>query len=325
MVRGSRHSKNAGTMGSEAITYAEKRALGYGTVAERLGKESTVNFWDCRLTLQPARDPVCTPLGIVYGKEDILECLLRQKEKIKRKLKTWLDFHRNVKSNTYKWMPVKAESNLEDFTKSDNVIEDKNTFTNTLCSERKSCTLDKKTLVYGGVATYSNQKILKSFWVDGETDSHWRGFFSRRKAHSRPNSYTICPTTGEKLELKDLISLKFNAYTSATENSSVSQYVDPITKDPLTNRSNLLCIRPTGDVVLLKTYITIIEPSGIYANLRLKKKDIIVLKKGGTGFANHDGKTVIAREHSILGFLPTLTDLRGQHSGSGAKSGLVIF
>lgn len=38
---GSRHSKNAGTMGSEAQTYHERKALGYGTVCERLGKVRT--------------------------------------------------------------------------------------------------------------------------------------------------------------------------------------------------------------------------------------------------------------------------------------------
>ena len=38
MGRGSRHSKNAGVMGSEALTYDERKALGFGTVKERLGK-----------------------------------------------------------------------------------------------------------------------------------------------------------------------------------------------------------------------------------------------------------------------------------------------
>ncbi len=41
MGRGSRHSKNAGTMGSESMTYAEMKGLGYGTVKERLGKVLT--------------------------------------------------------------------------------------------------------------------------------------------------------------------------------------------------------------------------------------------------------------------------------------------
>ena len=83
MGRGSRHSKNAGTMGSEAMTYGEMKGLGYGTVLERLGKVSVPllicdglraleefcsqiltpylssqdavgNYYDCRLTLQPA-------------------------------------------------------------------------------------------------------------------------------------------------------------------------------------------------------------------------------------------------------------------------------
>ncbi len=35
---GRKHSKNAGVMGSEALTYHEKKALGYGTATERLGK-----------------------------------------------------------------------------------------------------------------------------------------------------------------------------------------------------------------------------------------------------------------------------------------------
>lgn len=35
---GSRHSKNAGTMGSEGMTYHERRSLGFGTVRERIGK-----------------------------------------------------------------------------------------------------------------------------------------------------------------------------------------------------------------------------------------------------------------------------------------------
>lgn len=38
MGRGQRHSKNAGIMGSEALTYHEKKALGFGTVKERVGK-----------------------------------------------------------------------------------------------------------------------------------------------------------------------------------------------------------------------------------------------------------------------------------------------
>lgn len=39
--RGSKHSKNAGTMGSESQTYHERKAMGHGTIRERLGKART--------------------------------------------------------------------------------------------------------------------------------------------------------------------------------------------------------------------------------------------------------------------------------------------
>ena len=60
MGRGQRHSKNAGVMGAEGLSYAERRALGFGTVKERLGKDSLGNYFDCCLTLQMAI--VRTPL-----------------------------------------------------------------------------------------------------------------------------------------------------------------------------------------------------------------------------------------------------------------------
>jgi nitric oxide synthase-interacting protein len=86
---GRRHSKNAGGMGSEGFTYHERRALGFGTVRQRLGKDSHGNYYDCRLTLQPAVDPVVTPGGVLYSREAILESLLQQKKAAKRRLAEW--------------------------------------------------------------------------------------------------------------------------------------------------------------------------------------------------------------------------------------------
>jgi hypothetical protein len=44
MGRGSRHSKNAGVMGSEALTYHERKGMGHGTLKERLGKVRSLKF-----------------------------------------------------------------------------------------------------------------------------------------------------------------------------------------------------------------------------------------------------------------------------------------
>jgi len=41
---GRKHSKNAGGMGTEAPTYHERKAMGYGTAKERLGKVGIVSL-----------------------------------------------------------------------------------------------------------------------------------------------------------------------------------------------------------------------------------------------------------------------------------------
>ncbi|KAJ9525205.1 hypothetical protein QJQ45_020734 [Haematococcus lacustris] len=89
MGRGQRHSKNAGVMGSEGLSYAEKRALGYGTVKERFGKEALGHYYDCCLTLTEAVDPVITPDGYLFSREAILENLLAQKKGLKKRMAAW--------------------------------------------------------------------------------------------------------------------------------------------------------------------------------------------------------------------------------------------
>lgn len=84
-----RHSKQKGGIGSEALTYSERQALGYGTCTERLGKDSTKDFDCCALCLQPVQDAVVTPDGVLYEREVILESLLAQKKEAARRLALW--------------------------------------------------------------------------------------------------------------------------------------------------------------------------------------------------------------------------------------------
>lgn len=110
---GRKHSKNAGVMGSEALSYHEKKALGYGTAQERLGKvsrpvgrrqlcgcgasslvpavpsthshphfvllsawlqDSIGNYYDCRLTLMPATVSPEAPAASTHHLAGCLAC-----------------------------------------------------------------------------------------------------------------------------------------------------------------------------------------------------------------------------------------------------------
>ncbi|CAG8488599.1 6617_t:CDS:2 [Acaulospora colombiana] len=77
-----RHSKNNTAL--SFFTYAEGKALEYGTKKQRLGRESMREYDACFLCLQRARDPVCCTQGHLFCRECILENILAQKKEIKR-------------------------------------------------------------------------------------------------------------------------------------------------------------------------------------------------------------------------------------------------
>jgi len=58
-----RHSKNAGVMGSEALTYSERKGLGFGTVKERLGKVGVSAY----VQAASSRLGACAPCRLAAG------------------------------------------------------------------------------------------------------------------------------------------------------------------------------------------------------------------------------------------------------------------
>ncbi len=84
-----------------------------------------------------------------------------------------------------------------------------------------------------------------------------------------------------------------------------------------------VCI--VGDVMLSETYKSCVKPDGNYNGYKIKDKDAIELKKGGTGFALHDGKDVQASKYYALGPGSGKADLRGQHQGPRSATGLIFM
>ena len=78
----SRHAKN--NTASSCFTAHEKQQLKYGTVKQRLGKESFRDFNCCSLCLKIVTDPHACHKGHLYCKECIFQNLLTQKKAIKR-------------------------------------------------------------------------------------------------------------------------------------------------------------------------------------------------------------------------------------------------
>lgn len=155
---------------------------------------------------------------------------------------------------------------------------------------------------------------LQAFWLPS-------GIPDAKATVDKPDENTYCPASGKKLRLKDLIPVKF----TCVGKSETGRYMDPITKDTLTNVSRLVVLKPTGHVMLEDTYKKCVKPDGHYDGMKVRDKDVITLKTGGTGFAARDGDKVEAKKHYMLGPGSGKADLRGQHQGPRSLGGLQFY
>lgn len=320
MGRGQRHSKNAGVMGAESLSYAEKRALGFGTVRERLGKEAIGNWDDCCLTLQPVVDPVATPDGYLYTREAIVENLLQQKKFAKKRLAAWEAAHAREHDKATELSAVERDARLLAFDRQNHMGASAR-LTDSLQQDFKAEAehlMSAKHVVSSAVTIHQNmerQREMKAFWMPSKTPE------AEASQGQAPDMHTACPASGKRLRLKDLVPVKF----TCVPEGDTGRYMDPITKDTFTNKSRLVLLKPTGDVMLHETYQTCVKPEGQYNGVRVKEKDVIELQRGGTGFAAHDGKKAQAQKHWHLGQGSGLADIRGQSATMPSKGGLAFW
>ncbi|PNW87643.1 hypothetical protein CHLRE_02g142086v5 [Chlamydomonas reinhardtii] len=316
---GQRHSKNAGVMGSEALSYAERKALGFGTVKERLGKDSLGNYDDCCLTLMEAKDPVITPDGYMYSKEAILENLLAQKKAIKRNMEAYEAAQVADQQKELEKQAIAHEAALVAFDRRNHlgvsegvaskleaaIVKEAEALRNPGGGGAKSVMAIKE--------AEDRAKGLKAFWMPSLTPD------AGNKVE-KPDSETRCPASGNKLRMKDLVAVH---WTPVPEGEP-GKHMDPITKETFTNSSKLVVLAPTGDVMLKETYAKCVKTEGSYGGKRIRDKDVIELKTGGTGFAARDGERVQTKKYFMLGPGNGLRDLRGQHQSARSLGGLVF-
>ncbi|KAF8059185.1 TCAF2 [Scenedesmus sp. PABB004] len=279
-------------MGSEAFTYHEKRALGFGTVKERQGKDSLGNYYDCCLTLQPAADPVVTPDGYLYSREAILESLLQQKKAIKRKLAAYEAQQADEAQKAAEQAAVAHEAKLIAFDRQNHMgISGKTAKRIEDAITAEAATMHDARGVKSAINIKEHEeraKQLRAFWVPSQQPK-------AKDLLEKPDASTLCPASGAKLRLKDCVAVKF----TPVPEGEPGRHMDPVTKDTFTNASRLVVLAPTGDVVLEETYKACIKPEGEWRGHKLRERDVIKLKTGGTGFAGRDGERVQQRERGM--------------------------
>lgn len=313
MGTGSRHSKNAGTMGSENLTYAEKKALGFGTIKERLGKETVKDFDHCGLGLTHAVDPMVTPEGVLYDREHILQCLLHQKKDIARKMKTWeaeqaRDADKATAEEDAKRLAELEKFELENTGGVGNYKPSAATGTATPGTETH---VSSSADVAATLEEKNRMKTMKAFWLPSKTPT------AEIKAE-KPDTDTKCPTTLKKLRLKDLLSVKWTRVRKGEETGG-SRYMCPVTFKTYTNSTKIVVLKPSGHAVSEEAWLKVVKGEGNYDGHRVK--GVIKLQRGGSGFAG-SGTQVESKTEFMLGAGSGLADGRGQNRGATSKFGL---
>uniref|UniRef100_A0A1I8PDT1 Nitric oxide synthase-interacting protein homolog n=1 Tax=Stomoxys calcitrans TaxID=35570 RepID=A0A1I8PDT1_STOCA len=287
-----RHARNC-TAGA-VYTYNEKKKdaaeSGYGTNAQRLGKDSVKSFDCCSLSLQPCRNPVITKDGYLFDKEAILQYIITKKNEYSRKLKEYERLRKLEEEEQSQEANRQQESKVEQFVKSGKPVNG----TVELPSSSKSSTSNKVDKSSISNMANGHEKKLPSFWLPENCPNA-----GRAKA-IKPESTIFCPVSEKPLKAKDLIDVKFTLLKDGDSSKSLiakeARYMCPVTHDVLSNAVPCAVLRPTGDVVTMECVEKLIKKDMIHplTNQKLKEKDIIPLQRGGTGYAftneNLEGK-----------------------------------
>ena len=269
-----------------------------GTVVERLGKDALSSFDECRLSLTKAVDPVCSRDGILYSREVILESLLSQKKKNKKKRAAYdryvaekalkdergQEHDRNVDALAMYRQQMGASDSAIDRLKNE--------------SRREFEEAEAGKQLVSSVKNIKSeaQKMtgLKSYWVSGRERSDGK----REAEHviEKPDMATRCPATNKPLKMKDLVSVRF-------QKNKDGEYVDPVTLKALSNASKLVVlkdVREGPNVMTRDTYKRVVEPEGAYMGTAIDAETgVIELQSGGTGFASTNN--VEAKKHFAVG------------------------
>ena len=257
-------------------------------------QDSIGNFYDCKLTLSPAIDPVCSPYGFVYSREAILENLLSQKKANKKKLAAWTAQQEERKRKELELQAVDKEVSILAFERKNHAGASGSTLQHLqeAVGEEAKGILGNKRTISSAINIKENKekmKEMKAFWLPSKTPES-------ASSLSKPEMNTCCPASGKPLKLRDLIGLKFKR----DPQGGPHEYIDPVTGDSFTNASRLIVLKTTGDVMLYQTWKRIVEPEGEFEGKKVSPEDVLELRGGGTGFVDHDKEATESAKYFLF-------------------------
>ncbi|ETP26719.1 hypothetical protein F441_00683 [Phytophthora nicotianae CJ01A1] len=283
----SRHSKNA--TATTHFTYRERQAAGHGTLKRRFGRDSQLPFGVCCLCLATthSRSPLVSPGGFVYCKECIYANLLAQKRSIQDNIAA---YERFVEMQNHKQQDEALQKERGSLQKALDAADRAMTGkpAQDLDQARALATQKLKEKVDKATDDDKREAMKKtSFWIPDCTPT-------QETKVDKPDTKTRDPMSQEEMKLKHLMPVKFEWDTSAADGKP--KVLCAVTKKEISHHRAVL-LRPSGQVILESCLKDMVLPTMTcpVTGLKLRKKDIVHLQAGGTGFSAHS--TVEAKKY----------------------------
>jgi nitric oxide synthase-interacting protein len=288
-----RKSKNkAGANAMFGLTKKEHENNGYGTAIKRYGTDAQTKFGWCSLGLQPARTPVCSPSGVVYDHEAIIEYLLGQKMKL-RQLREQYDLQQEAERviNETKNIIESTKRNEKFLTQNGNDIGSR--------------------LQAQGVRSISAEDLVRQDKNDTESISEKTTHIKRtnfwlpeatraevvKPKIKPPETCPRCPISGKALKSKHLITINFTR-DNGIAYGEPGNIVCGVSKKAIVHQRAIV-LKGCGHVILSSLIKTLIIPSMKcpLCNQKIKKlKDIIELKQSGSSYSG-GGEAVVSSKY----------------------------
>lgn len=303
---GAKHSKNncAGSVFTSHERNLDKGSEGYGTVNQRLGADSIKDYDVCSLGLQPCRDPVVTPQGILYEKETILSYILKEKQRIAEETAKYHSAKSNEVLSAQKRKAMDTEEAVRKFEETEcgilpmkkskldgkTEVKDIHTFDTMHAKDVKKGVFKASGSALGHRSVLEGADLNRTakdscFWIPDLTPEA-----KKELPSEAPLDKVLCPISGKPLRLKDLTAVKFTPINKNATNTvgmaSKERYMCPVSKKNLSNSVPTAVLRTSGHVIAADM-VEIIKRDMLHpiTGEKLKEKDIIMMQRGGTGFA----------------------------------------
>ena len=312
-----KHSKNNGSSTYGVFSYGERKNCSFmSSIDERTGADAQLPFGWCALSLQPAKDPVCTPSGHIYSRESLLEHMVSKGDELKAARAKWdADRAREAREAGQRRNEDDRQLLLE--------FERTNDATTSASAPKRQRTEHSQSNFAAPVPTGSHALVVQetakkidfeakdkhktdlartSFWLPSQQPSH------SKKIPPRPPRRPPSPVTGAELRSKDLVSLDLrrSSVGKASQNKNDGhdvRFLCHVSGDEITTQEVLL-IKPTGCIILepVARKLKVLEEKRCpVTGAAFRDKDVVKLKSGVSGYAGSGGAALQVKVHRAQG------------------------